>query len=248
MIQKRTVQSRTWVESALVLLLTVMPCRVAAGQIKGAVTLVSSEEHQGKKPDRAGAVVWLEPAGPTVRPPPGRSQTAAVKQRNMTFIPHLLAVEVGTAVDFPNNDPIFHNVFSNFDGQVFDLQLYAPQTARRVVFRRPGIVHVFCNVHEAMNAVIAVLPTPYFAVSDGTGRFEIPVPPGEYRVQFWHERALPARLAGLEQRVIVGGAPLTLPDTLIAVSDQPTLPHKDKYGHEYAQRPEDRVFYQGSRR
>ena len=82
-------------------------------------------------------------------------------------------------------------MFSNFDGQVFDLQLYAPQTARRVVFQRSGIVRVFCNIHEAMNAVIAVLPAPYFALTDGPGRFEIQAPAGDYRFQFWHEPAQP---------------------------------------------------------
>jgi plastocyanin len=186
--------------------------------------------------------------GTGTRPAAVPLKPVAMNQRKQTFVPHVLAVEVGTAVDFPNNDPFVHNVFSNFNGQVFDLQVYAPQTARRVVFRRPGIVHIFCNIHEAMNAVIAVLPTPYFAVTDGTGRFEIQAPAGAYRLQFWHERAQPDVLARLARSVTVGGSPESLPDTQIPMSNQPAPSHKDKYGRDYAQRPEDGVPYQGALR
>jgi plastocyanin len=232
----------------LVVLLALLP-RAAAGEtIKGVVALAGAEARQARKPDAAGTVVWLEPIGSVSQAAASTPKPAAVNQRNLTFVPHVAAIQIGTAVDFPNDDPIFHNVFSNLDGQVFDLQLYAPQTARRVVFRRPGIVHVFCNIHHSMSAVIAVLPTPFFAVTDATGRFEIQAPAGEYRLQFWHERALPDVLAGLARRVTVGAAPLALPDTQLAVSTQPLPPHKDKYGREYAQQHEDRVFYQGARR
>ena len=125
------------------------------------------------------------------------------------FNPHVLPVQVGTAVDFPNSDPIFHNAFSNYEGQVFDLQLYAPKTTRRVVFRRPGIVHVFCNVHEGMSAVIAVLPTPYFALTGADGRFQIQVPPGAYKLQVWNEHGQPESLSRLEQRITVGSDDVT---------------------------------------
>jgi plastocyanin len=222
---------------------------VAAGEtIKGAVELVSPGDRAARKPDHAGAVVWLERTETGIRPAAAPSNPVSVSQRKETFIPHIMAIQVGTAVDFPNDDPVFHNVFSNFNGQVFDLQLYAPKTARRVVFRRPGIVHIFCNIHEAMTAVIAVLSTPYFAVTDATGRFEIEAPAGGYRVQFWHERAQPDVLARLEQRVTLGQSAVSLPDTRITVSNQPLPPHKDKYGHDYSQRPDDRVYNPGARR
>ena len=113
-----------------------------------------------------------------------------MEQKDKHFKPHVLAIPVGAAVDFPNLDPIFHNVFSNYNGQIFDLGLYRPNTSRDVVFKRPGIVRVFCNIHPTMSAVIAVLDTPWFAVSDASGDFEIrDVPPGNYKLHVFHERA-----------------------------------------------------------
>jgi hypothetical protein len=77
----------------------------------------------------------------------------------------VLAIETGTTVDFPNYDPIFHNAFSNFSGQLFDIGLYAPGSSRSFRFQRSGTVRIFCNIHPAMSAVILVVDTPYFAVS-----------------------------------------------------------------------------------
>ena len=248
MLQTHTCSRRAVGCSLLLLALTLAP-RVAAGEtVRGALALVSAEERPAKKPDSAGAVVWLEPIGTGIRPVASPPKPGLMNQRDKTFVPHVLAIEVGTAVDFPNNDPISHNVFSNFDGQVFDLQIFAPQASRRVVFRRPGIVRVFCNIHETMSAVIAVLATPYFAVTDRTGRYEIQAPAGDYRLQFWHERAQPEVLARLARQVTIGAAPVSLPDTQIAMSNQPPSSHKDKYGHEYAQRVDEHIFYPGARR
>jgi plastocyanin len=219
-----------------------------ADSVSGHVVLSSAEGRAAKRRDHSGTVVWLEPLGTTVRPASSTAKPAMMMQRNKTFMPHVMAIEVGTRVDFPNNDAIVHNVFSNFDGQVFDVQLYAPQTAKRVVFRRPGMVRVFCNMHETMSAVIAVLPAPYFAVTDASGAFALQAPPGEYRLQFWHERARPEVLSRLAQPVMVGATALSLPDTPIATTDQPLPPHKNKYGHDYVQRADEHIFYPGARR
>ena len=218
----------------------------AAATLSGHVVVLSADQGSAKKSrDPAGVVVWLEPySGPLAAPPLAR---AVMEQRNKTFSPHVMAVQLGTAVDFPNFDPIFHNVFSNYDGQVFDLQLYAPDITRRVVFRRPGMVRVFCNIHEGMNAVIAVLPTPYFAITDAAGAFEIQVPAGEYQLQFWHERAIPDALPRLTQRVSVREPAVAIGETQIAVSNEP-LSHKDKYGRDYKDRVDERIFYAGARR
>ena len=70
-----------------------------------------------------------------------------MEQKNKQFDPHVLAIQAGAAVSFPNLDPIFHSAFSNFSGQIFDLGLYAPGTSRNIVFRRTGVVRVFCNIH-----------------------------------------------------------------------------------------------------
>ena len=249
MLQIRASRFRQAVGCSLLLLKLTLGPGVATGEtIRGSVVLVGAEARATKKPDHAGAVVWLEPTVAGIRPAASERKPVVMNQRGEMFHPHVMAIEVGTAVDFPNNDPIFHNVFSNFDGQVFDLQVYAPQTARRVVFRRPGIVRVFCNIHETMSAAIAVLTTPYFAVTDGTGRFEIQVPAGDYRVQFWHERAQPEVLARLTRQVTVGPAPVSLPEAPIATSNLSGLSHKDKYGHDYARRVDEHMFYPGARR
>ena len=221
-----------WVQSA------------AAAAVTGNVVLMNPGGSV-KKADNAGAVVWLEPVGTTPAPAPGK--TATIDQRNQTFLPHVLAVQVGTAVDFPNSDPIFHNAFSNYEGQVFDLQLYAPKTSRRVVFRRPGVVRVFCNVHENMSAVIAVLTTPYFAVTGADGRFQIQVPAGNYRLKVWHERGQPESLARLEQQVVIGPNDLRLQEIQILQSGTTVAAHQNKYGQQYFSASEAHVYYPGGR-
>jgi hypothetical protein len=95
-------------------------------------------------------------------------------QKNKMFTPHVLAVPLSGSVSFPNLDPIFHNAFSNFNGQIFDVGLYKPGSSRTVVFKRAGIVRVFCNIHPQMSAVIAVLDTPYFAVSNKPAHSRLP--------------------------------------------------------------------------
>lgn len=221
---------------------------VLAATVTGNVVLVGPDGRAPKKRDYSGVVVWLEPVGGGPRSAAQQAKPATMEQRNRAYVPHVLAVEVGTAVEFPNHDPIEHNAFSNHDGQVFDVHLYAPQTSRRVVFRRPGIVRVFCNIHETMSGVIAVLQTPYFAVSNAGGRFEMQAPVGEYMLRFWDARSQPDVVAKLVRRVTIGAENMTLPETQIVAADQPLAPHQNKYGRDYMQRPEDRVFYPGARR
>jgi plastocyanin len=224
-----------------------MPAAHAA-TVTGTVTLISGDSRDRRGRNDSGVVVWLEPAVRISRANPPSPKMVTMDQRNKTFIPHVMAVEVGTAVNFPNNDPIDHNAFSNFDGQIFDVHLYSPQMTRRVVFRREGMVRVFCNIHETMSAVIAVLPTPYFAVTGADGRYEIPAPAGDYRLRFWHERAAPDFLARAERSLIVGEAALTLPETSLTVGRTTAVAHKDKYGHDYAAKPPEYIFYPGVRR
>ena len=123
--------------------------------------------------DYSGVVVWLEPILRAVSPSP-RSVPATMLQKNKKFIPHVLAIRRGTQVDFPNQDPIFHNAFSNFSGQVFDIGLYKPGSSRTVTFSRSGVVRIFCNIHPAMSAAIVVVDTPWFATTSADGSFRIP--------------------------------------------------------------------------
>ena len=209
--------------------------------------LVGSDGGASKKMrDQSGVVVWLEPSGGG-SPAASRPRRAVMEQKNKTFAPHVLAIEVGTAVDFPNLDPIFHNAFSNYDGQLFDVQLYAPQTSRRVVFRRPGMVRVFCNIHATMSAVIAVLSTPYFTVTEADGKFEIPAPAGAYRFRLWHERGQFEALTALEHPIKLPEPGFTLPEIRISTEGFLTVPHKNKYGRDYPPHGEDHVFYPGGK-
>jgi plastocyanin len=131
-------------------------------------------------------VIWL-PGVPGPAPAPRR---VVLDQRNMTFIPHVLGVPVGTRVEMPNNDRVFHNVFSFKDGKRFDLGLYPVGTSRVVDFDKPGLSRIFCNIHPTMAAYVLAVPSSYVAVTDAKGRFEIAgVPPGQYEYQAWRPGA-----------------------------------------------------------
>jgi plastocyanin len=113
-----------------------------------------------------------------------------IHQKNATFVPHILPVMVGTEVEFPNDDNIFHNVFSKSDAAKFDLGLYKKgDPPSRVPFTNVGEVDVFCSIHARMSCIILVLENPYFAVTDARGRYTITnVPPGTYTLVAWQER------------------------------------------------------------
>ena len=119
----------------------------------------------------ADVVVWLD--APNL---PHDRQTAKVvlDQRNLNFYPHILAVRVGSTVDFPNDDRVFHNVFSFKDGKRFDLGMYPVGAVRHVTFDKPGLSRIFCNIHPNMAAYVIAIDSPYYAVSDQSGAFTIP--------------------------------------------------------------------------
>ena len=113
---------------------------------------------------------------------------ATLDQRNERFVPHVVAITVGTTVDFPNNDRTYHNVFSLSKTKRFDLGRYASGRSKAVRFDRPGIVRVFCDIHSHMNAFILVFAHRYFGVTDAAGRYQIDgVPPGTYTLSAWFD-------------------------------------------------------------
>lgn len=114
-----------------------------------------------------------------------------ITQRAKTFIPPVLPVLVGTTVDFPNEDTIYHNVFSYTKPKRLELGRYPPGSSRNVTFDKPGVVRLFCEIHESMTAYILVLETPFFTVPDREGGFVLrDLPPGRHRITVWHP-ALP---------------------------------------------------------
>ena len=142
-----------------------------------------------------------------VKAPPVQEDLSKTKfimdQQNLTFNPHILPIPVGASVDFPNNDKVDHNIFSLSRTKKFNLGSYKPGDSKTVLFDKPGIVELRCDVHAEMAAYIMVLKNPYFAVTDDQGRFEIPdskhleqngikgtkdLPAGNYVLKIWHEK------------------------------------------------------------
>jgi plastocyanin len=218
---------------------------VWCANVKGTVVLTDSRDPGVRhNQDFRDVVVWLEPAAGD--PPRAvASRRYRMTQKDKHFIPHVLAIPVGATVDFPNKDPIFHNVFSNYNGQVFDLGLYKPYTSREEVFKRPGIVRVFCNIHPTMSAVIAVLDSPWFAVSDAEGGFEIrDVPPGNYTLHVFHERATGETLNALTKPVSVEPGGTRVAAIHVSETGYIPAPHKNKWDKDYPPVIEDSPSYQ----
>ena len=130
------------------------------------------------------AVVYLD--GPF--PQPASLPTKQVTQKDLTFIPALLPVRVGTKVEFPNLDDTYHNIFSYSPAKRFDLGRYRPdeRPVPSQVFDKPGLVTLRCDIHEHMRGLILVLNTPYFVMTDTAGRFRLGgLPAGHYTLRAW---------------------------------------------------------------
>jgi hypothetical protein len=135
----------------------------------------------------AQAVVFVQilPAGLNVAP---GGRAAVMDQIHKEFVPSVLPVAVGTEVRFPNHDQIHHHVYSFSRTKSFELPLYKGEDAPPVLFDKTGVVKVGCNIHDWMSGVILVLPTPYHAMTDETGKFSLrDLPPGVYSLACWHE-------------------------------------------------------------
>jgi plastocyanin len=214
--------------------------------ISGTVMLRDSRvDAVNKKKDFSGVIVSAERVngpGPELIP-----RHAVMLQKNKMFTPHMLPIVTGTVVDFPNADPIFHNAFSSYSGQIFDIGLYPPGTSRSVRFARPGVVRVFCNIHPSMSAIILVLNTEYFATTAKDGSFELNVPPGEYDLKIFHERATEQMLAGLSRRIVVTDQPQRIPPIDVSEGGYLLAPHKNKYGKDYVAPADDQIVYPGVR-
>lgn len=168
--------------------------RIYADAGKGATP--QSQPAPDLKDEFANVVIYLELDGERVlaggfsRHPERPSMT----QKSERFIPHVLPIMSGTTVDFPNEDEIFHNVFSLSGPRRFDLPKYPSGASRSVAFPRIGVVNVFCHIHADMSAVVLVLDNPYFTTPAHDGRFSLSdVPPGDYVLVAWHERIKPIR-------------------------------------------------------
>ncbi len=180
--------------SLAVLALMAFPANALAGKIKGTVKV------KGLRTP-ADILVYLSKA-PAAEVDLSKTKFV-MDQQNLAFIPSVLPIPVGSTVLFPNNDKVDHNVFSMSRTKTFNLGSYKPGESQTVVFDKPGIVEVRCDVHAEMAAYILVMKNPYFAVTDRKGNFEIPdsgylqqvglegiadLPPGKYSIKTRHEK------------------------------------------------------------
>jgi len=190
--------------------------------------------------DASGVAVWLVPLDEAAKraAQATRSRTIAnipkMAQKNKAFEPHILIVQVGSQIQFPNEDPFFHNVFSLFNGKRFDLGLYEAGSSKTINFDRAGISYLFCNIHPEMSAVVIAVDTPLFALSDRVGRVAIPgVADGRYEVQVWYERGVADNLKSLSRALVIDSSSRSLGRFQVAVNPDFTLAHKNKYGQDY---------------
>jgi plastocyanin len=192
---------------------------------------------KAKRSDASDVVVWLTPlSGPvqaSARIDHRFSAHPRLVQKNKHFEPHVVVIPVGASVEFPNRDPFFHNVFSLFDGKRFDLGLYEAGTTRDVHFDKPGVSYIFCNIHAEMSAVVIALETPYYAISNARGEFNIPeMPLGRYFLRVWSEASLPDDLKDMTREITVSESALSLGVIRLNRTEM-ARSHKNKYGQDY---------------
>ena len=171
------------------------------------------------------AVVYAEPIDSAAPRAPRR---VTLTQKNKTFQPRVLAVPIGSTVEFPNNDGLYHNVFSLSAPQPFDLGLYRAGDSRSRTFTAPGIYRVFCNIHPQMSAVVVVAPTAYATVAATDGSYMLDLPPGRYRVTALSERAAPVTVEVTSTQGASNAPELTLDESQWAATQ-----HKNKFGKDY---------------
>jgi plastocyanin len=178
----------------------------AGDLLAGSLEVIVKDDKGGPGSDAVVYAVGAASAAP--------KKHAVVDQRDKQFVPYVTAVQVGTAVSFPNSDNIRHHVYSFSPAKKFELPLYSGVPAEPVVFDKVGFVTLGCNIHDWMIAYVAVLPTPYFQVTRQDGRAVLKdLPAGQYTVQVWHP-GLKGQPEAFAQRVDVGGGTKSLQFTL----------------------------------
>lgn len=194
--------------------------------VTGQVTLLD----KGDRPpsDVGQAVIWLTGD----QAPQSAPTSVEIATEDKQFVPHLIMVPRGSTVGFPNHDPFNHNVFSVSPEGPFDLGLYGRGTAKSVRFERAGVIKVYCNVHASMRGLVVVQETSLYAQPGADGSFRLDgVPPGDYILHAWHERA--AEVTSPLKVTESNPAPVAV--TLDARGYR-FVQHKDKNGRSYSDR------------
>jgi plastocyanin len=195
-----------------------------AGTVSGRVSLLKSGT---PRLDASNVAVWLE--GVRVKSSPAGAVRGQMQSAKKTFTPRLIVVPRDAGVEFPNSDPVFHNVFSVSGANRFDLGLYRSGSSKTRRFDARGLVRVYCNIHPQMVGFVMVVDSDVFAVTGPDGAFRLEgVPPGAYTLKTWHEEAGESQVpitvrTGNESPIVL---------RLDVTGFQP-VPHKNKYGKDY---------------
>ena len=211
---------------AALLLLGLAPTALRAqGTVTGQVTI--SEKPGETTSDLGTAVIWMEPTGGARGRP--AATTAQIAMDGRKFVPRVRVVTPGSKVDFPNQDPFNHNLFSNADGGQFDLGLYGRGETKSALFAKAGAYPIYCNIHSRMTAWIIVVPTPHVAQAGADGQYSIDkVPAGRYLLHVWHERT-----ADITREISVGASGASQADAALDARGFKVVIHKNKFGQDY---------------
>jgi plastocyanin len=203
----------------------VRPARLLAqGAVSGRIAI--HEKPGETTTDFTSAIVYLVPKTGVARTVEQRTQMA---MNGRQFVPRVRVVTPGSTVEYPNQDPFSHNIFSTVTGGAFDLGIYGSGTAKSSQFRKPGAFPIYCNIHAKMSGYVVVVPTSWFAQATADGRWTIPnVPAGRYELHAWHERALEL-VKDLD--VVAGVMPSA--DVTLDARGFVRLAHKNKFGKDY---------------
>jgi plastocyanin len=194
----------------------------AAGTVRGKVELI--DKGGRRVTDLSDVIVYVD--GPKAK---GKPERVVIAMKGKEFRPRVAAVSAGGVVEFPNEDPIFHNVFSVSGQNRFDLDLYKRPKSGSWTFAAPGVARVYCNIHPQMSAVVLVRDNPYFTTAAADGSFTIEkVPAGRWQLKAWQERAPEAA-----QEIVVGADNRVAAQLVLDASKFRRVQHKNKFGKDY---------------
>jgi plastocyanin len=207
------------------------PTPIPPGSVRVEVVLLRGK----KRLPGEDSVVWM----PGLRAPARAKDYVKVAQNKKQFEPRLAIVSVGSTVDFPNYDRVFHNVFSVSTARSFDLGLYRKGKSKAVRFDQPGLVQVYCNIHPHMAAYVMVVDSPIHGVADDQGRITLrDIPAGRRTIEGWNVRG-----GFWSREVMIRAGRMTAVTVDLDISSWRQASHLNKHGKEYPPPDDDDFRY-----